>query len=259
MTLKIAVLALLAGAIRLAGAEEAPLYQQQLEQAVTDAEALRHSAERLRDHKEVTMREKLLIQPFHKPQGELETAPAAFCRNCHGPLPHGKQPRNRAFLNMHVRFIACESCHFRPKGVELGYRWFDYQSRQPVKGEGLFRLGHEIDNAKQRPNNPKIAPFYRGRPAMLQKDSALSRDLAARWEKAPLEDKIGLRAKIHQPLEKQGPACHDCHNSEQSLLDLPALGATPAETQAMQKHVIPQFFKRYQKDDQRITILNLLR
>lgn len=240
-------------------ADAAPLYQQRLMQAVPSEQALQRSAELLREHKDVKIQDKFLIQPFHKHDGELETAPAAFCRNCHGPLPHDKSPRNRAFLNMHVRFIACETCHFRPEDVKLSYRWFDYQTGQSRDGAGLFRLGHDIDNAKQRPNNPKIAPFYQDQPVMLLKDSALSRQIAADWEKAALADKILLRSRIHQPLTDKGPECKACHDADNSMLDLPALGASLAETQAMQKHVIAQFFRRYQKDDQRINILNLLR
>jgi len=236
-----------------------PLYQQQVEQARPDQQALQHSAEKLRDQQKIEIQEKLLIPPFHKQDGELETAPSAFCRNCHGPLPHSKQVRSRAFMNMHVRFIACETCHFRPKDTPLQYRWYDYDKHQPVAGKGLFRLGQKLDNGKQRPANPKIAPFYQDQPAFAVKDDNFGRGIAEQWKNASLEDKIPLRAKTHLPLEKKGPACGDCHNSEKGLLNLPELGATPAETQAMQKHVIPQFFGRYEKDDQRITIREMLR
>lgn len=240
-------------------AETAPLYQRQFEHAQPDAEALKHSAELLQAHKELPIQQKFVIQPFHKHEGELETAPNAFCRNCHGPLPHDKSLRTRAFLNMHVRFIACESCHFRPKEMALEYRWFDYQDQTVVSGQGLFRLGHEIDNAKQRPSNPKIAPFYHGEPAFVVKDSVFSLGLAEQWKQASPDDRVALRARVHWPLEKKGPECHDCHTTDKPMLDLPALGATPDETQAMQKHVIPQFFRHYEKDEQRITIRNLLR
>lgn len=238
---------------------DAPLYQQRVEQARPDQEALQHSAELLRDHKDVKIQDNLLIQPFHKQSGELETAPQAFCRNCHGPLPHGKQARTRAFLNMHVRFIACETCHFRPKDVKFDYRWYDYQDRQIVNGEHKFRIGRDLDNSKQRPNNPKIAPFYQGQAVFALKDDAFGRDIAGQWDKAAPEQKTALRARVHLPLEKKGPECHACHASEQGLLDLPALGASPEQTQAIQKHMIPKFFRDYEKDDQKITIRNMLR
>lgn len=241
-------------------AETSPLYQQRVEQAKPDQQALKHSAEKLRDHKDVEIQKKLLIPPFHKQDGELETAPSAFCRNCHGPLPHSQQVRSRAFMNMHVRFIACETCHFRPKDTPLEYRWHDYQTGQAVDGKGRFRLSQtKTDNGVQVPSNPKIAPYYQGRPAFAIKDSEFGKTIAEQWKQAAAEDKIPLRAKIHLPLEKKGPECKVCHSTDKPMLDLPALGATAAETQAMQKHVIPQFFGRYEKDDQRITIRDMLR
>lgn len=240
-------------------AETPPLYQQRVEQAQPDATALQHSAELLNAPKDVPLQQKLLIQPFHKQDGELETAPSAFCRDCHSPLPHDKSLRKRAFLNMHVRFIACETCHFRPKDVNLAYRWWDYSRQTVIDGQGLFRLGHDIDNAKQRPINPKIVPLYQGVPVFAIKDSEFGRRIAEQWKLASMDDKVTLRANIHWPLEKKGPECHDCHDAEHPMLDLMALGATREESHAIQKHVIPQFFRHYETEEQRITIRNLLR
>ncbi|MEQ1529701.1 MAG: hypothetical protein ABL925_10315, partial [Methylococcales bacterium] len=235
-------------------AQQNSLYEQRVEHAVPDQEALAHSAEKIREHKDVKIQEKPIIQAFHKQLGELETAPKTFCRTCHGPLPHKKQLRTRTFNNMHVRFIACETCHFRPKDQSFAYRWFDYELDQTVDGKGLFRVTQKIDNAKQRPNNPKIAPLHLGQRVFALKDEAFAKSIAEQWQKADDPAKVKLRAKIHWPLEKKGPACHDCHDEKKSLFDLSALGATAEEKQAMVKHVIPQFFRRYQKDEQKITI-----
>ncbi len=244
--------------VNIAYAQENNLYQQRIETAVPDQEALERSEKLLREHKDIKIQEKLLIPSFHKQSGDLETAPNTFCRTCHGPLPHTKQLRNRGFNNMHVRFIACETCHFRPKDVAFDYQWFDYQQAKAVNGQGLFRVAQKVDNAKQRPVNPKIAPLYLGQRAFLFKDDAFAKGIASQWEKADDKTKVALRAKIHWPLEKKGPLCHDCHDEKKSLLDLRALGATAEEAQAMTKHVIPQFFRRYQKDDQKITIRDML-
>jgi len=259
MKWKIQSLALLLTTCAAWPAQAVPLYQQRMEQAVPDREALEHSADLLQKHRDLEIRDKPVIQPFHKQSGELETAPATFCRDCHGPLPHSKQLRTRAFMNIHVRFIACETCHFRPEDAKLDYFWFDYQTASTVDGAGLFRLGKDLDNEKQRPDNPKIVPFYQGQPVIVLKDGDFSRNIATQWQNATSQQKIPLRAKIHWPLEKKGPECQACHSGEQPLLDLPALGATAEQTRAMQKHVIPQFFGRYQKDDQRITIRDMLR
>ena len=240
-------------------AEDKPLYQKYFEQAVPDSETLKHSEDLLKEHKDISLQEKLVIQPFHKHAGELETAPFSLCRNCHSPLPHSKQLRSRAFLNMHTRFIACETCHFRPKDHQLTYQWLDLETMTATSGEGKFRTSHNLDNAKQRPSNPKITPLFQNQSAVVAKNSAFSSQILQQWEKANFDQKVELRAKIHIPLEKKGPKCQDCHNSEKTMLNLTALGATAEEKTAIEKHIIPQFFKDYEKDDQKIIIRNLLR
>ncbi len=242
-----------------AGAEAVPLYQQRVEAALPDQEAIEHSRKLLQEHKDVEINEKFVIQPFHKQSGALETAPATFCRQCHGPLPHSKQLRTRAFNNMHVRYIACETCHFRPEDVKFEYVWFDYLKNLPYQGPSLFRLDLGKDNAEQRPANPKIAPMLQNEPVFVLKDSTFSTAIAKQWKAANAEDKVQLRAKIHWPLEKKGPDCHDCHDENKSRLDLRALGATEKQVTAITQHVIPQFFRRYKKDDEKITIRDMLR
>ena len=243
-------------------AEPKPLYQQLVEQAIPDQEALAHSEKKLSEHKDIKILDKFVIPNFHKQAGELETAPNTFCRNCHSPLPHSKQLRTRAFNNMHVRFVACETCHFKPKDLTFEFNWLDYLSKQKINGNtSLFRLAQEkeIDNAKQRANNPKIAPYYQGQPVIVFKDQAFSKDILAQWEKADAKAKILLRAKIHLPLEKKGSECQVCHNEQNSLLNLTALGASKAQSVAMTKHIIPQFIRRYKKEDEHITIREMLR
>ncbi len=240
------------------GADPMPLYQQRVESARPDQEAIERSRKLLQEHKDIEFQEKFVIQPFHKQSGELETAPGAFCRQCHGPLPHSKQLRTRAFNNMHVRYIACETCHFRPEDVKFEYVWFDYLKKQPYQGPNLFRLDQDIDNAKQRPSNPKIAPLYQNEPAFVLKNAEFSEQIAKQWKALTGEEKVLLRAKIHWPLEKKGPECHDCHDEKKSRLDFQALGATEKQVTAITQHVIPQFFRRYKKDDDKITIQDLL-
>lgn len=241
-----------------AGAESAPLYQQRVESARPDHEAIEHSRKLLKEHKDVEIKQKFVIQPFHKQSGDLETAPGTFCRQCHSPLPHSKQLRTRAFNNMHVRYIACETCHFRPENVKFEYRWFDYLKKQTYQGLNLFRLDQGKDNAEQRPANPKIAPFLENEPVFVLKGSVFSEQIAKQWKTFEGEDKVLLRAKIHWPLEKKGLECHDCHDEKKSRLDYKALGATDKQVTAITQHVIPQFFRRYKKDDEKITIRDML-
>ncbi|MCX7098587.1 MAG: hypothetical protein NTV43_11865 [Methylococcales bacterium] len=241
-----------------ANAQAISLYQTRVEQANPDKEALSHSEKKVREHQDTKIVEKFVVPNFHKQSGDLETAPNSFCRNCHSPLPHSKQLRTRTFNNMHVRFIACETCHFRPKDITLDYQWYDFEKNQTVDGKGLFRIGQELDNAKQRPANPKIVPYYQGRPALAFKNQPFSNAVAEEWKKTDLHAKTLIRAKVHWPLEKKGPDCQTCHDEHKSLLNLTALGATKEQSLAMAKHIIPQFIRRYKKDDEHITIREML-
>lgn len=248
--------------VKLAFAAEIPLHQQQIENAAPNQTAIDLSAKKLREHKDVEISEKLVIPPFHKQAGELETAPQSFCRTCHTPLPHQKALRTRTFNNMHVKFMACETCHF--ENDKFSYRWFDMEKTQFVSGE--LRIGKNLDNENVRPVNPKIAPFLNDERIFLLKSDEFAKQIAATWKTANESEKAILHAKIHAPLnwqkgEKmhQGTPCQECHNDKKSKLDLQKLGATSEQIQAIQTHIIPRFLEHYKNDDQRITIREMLR
>jgi hypothetical protein len=101
--------------------------------------------------------------------------------------------------------------------------------------------------------------MYQGKPALEFKDQVFSKDIASQWEKADAKAKVLLRAKVHLPLEKEGPECQACHDEQKTMFNLQALGATAEQSQAMAKHIIPQFIRRYKKDDEHITIREMLR
>lgn len=248
--------------VKSAFTSEIPLHQQHIENAVLTQNAIELSAKKLREHKDSEIHEKLVIPPFHKQTGELETAPQSFCQTCHTPLPHKKALRTRTFNNMHVRFIACETCHYENK--RLTYDWFDMEKERFVSGE--LRIGKNIDNENPRPMNPKIAPFLNNRRIFLLKSDEFAQQIAARWKQAPDTEKAALHAKIHAPLlwqkteqTHQGTACQECHDDKKSKLDFARHGATPEQVQAITTHIIPRFLQHYKNDDQRITIREMLR
>lgn len=249
--------------VKLAFSAEIPLHQQQIENTIPNQTQIDLSVKKLREHKEIEISEKLVISPFHKQVGELETAPQSFCQNCHIPLPHQKSLRTRTFNNMHVKFIACETCHFANEN--LTYRWFDFEKQQIVSGENLLRITKNLDNEDVRPINPKIAPFLNDSRIFILKNDAFSKQQIARWKSANESEKAVLHAKIHAPLNWQKTekthqgTCQDCHNDKKSKLDLQKLGANPEQTQTIQTHIIPRFLQHYKNDDEKITIREMLK
>lgn len=252
------ILCLLLGALVVTPTQAAPLFIQRYEAANPGEEAIAKALEQVREHKEVKIVDKLKVPPFHKELTPGVTEGEAYCQGCHLPLPHSKKLRNRAFLNMHSRYIACETCHFRPKDVELTYRWLDYGTQALAPAQNRFRTGETVDNGRPIDGHIKIAPFIGNEPAIAFPSSEFAKTVTKTWKESDEAGKARLKARLHTPLEKEGPACEKCHTDRSPLLDLTALGAKPEQVRAIQRHVIPQFFGRYKTDEERLKIIDIL-
>lgn len=241
------------------------LYLDKVNMAVIDAESLQKSKDKINKHKNITVKDDLEVIPFHKRQAWQQTSlKLTFCTDCHLQPPHTKNIRSRVFLNMHTEFIACESCHFRPDNTELTFQWFDYQTQHVVTPKSqLFRQTNGDSTEQQASNNTskliKISPFWQDKPTLILNSHPFALKTADLWKTADLATKAEQRAKIHQPLKEKGRKCQACHQTDNPILDLAALGATPQQIKAIQQHIIPQFFKRYTKDEQHIRLNNLLK
>ncbi len=225
-------------------------------------ETRRKAMEQVGKHKdEVTIRDDLdwKLPTFHKRLEKKVTAGETFCQNCHLPLPHSRKLRSRAFLNMHSRYIACATCHFQPEEVRFDYRWLDYRSWRPVRPEHPFRTGLEIDNSIPIDGNRKIVPFLSGEPAIPARNGPFANKILRQWREGNLEQRAGLKARLHAPLEKEGLPCTACHTSDNPKLNLQALGADREQLDLIQFHRIPSFFSRYRDDDDKLKIIGILR
>lgn len=256
-----------------------PLYPQLVEKAVVSDKALQEAGKQVREHKKIKVLDALSVMPFHKRDKQQETVKQPLCLACHLSLPHRKNERSRTFMNMHSRYIACETCHLRPKDIPLEYRWLAYDG--PDAGHELAPRSTVVaieknnvaieedtqDNGKKQhkkkekkkkvPLAPqpgaRIAPFFNDEPVLLFKDSAFARQAKRKW-KEDEDNRAELKARLHAPLEKEGPACQRCHGKKKLLLDLEALGATAKRVKAIQQNTITRFFARFKKKDERIRI-----
>ena len=232
-----------------------PLYVELAGQSRPDGEALERARKLLDAHEVIETRDKLFVPPFHKRIEPPPTHRKPLCTICHLDPPHRKNTRSRSFLNMHVRYIACETCHLRPKGLRLQYRWVDFGG--PPEGTARDKAGG-ADRIQERPGL-RIAPFHRGEPAIAFADHPFARELEQAWSGAGKEKKIRLHARLHGFLAREGPACTECHRRKAPFLDLAALGASERQIRAMQDHVIPRFFARFRKKDEKLRMTDLLR
>ncbi len=226
-----------------------PLYLEQVKLSTTDEQKLQEAHKQIEGHKEITLKENLFVPPFHK-QGQKEsTDKNSFCNTCHQQSPHSLNERKRSFLNMHSRYISCETCHFKPENIQLEYKWLNF------------------NNDSNKILAKRITPFYNKEAVIIFSDHELATQAKQTWENKPSaesslaelsRERAKLKLDLHTPLNKEGPECLDCHNSKDPLLDLKSLGFTEKEITKLQQHAIPRFFSRFSKKEQRLRMSDLL-
>ncbi len=221
-------------------AQSVPLYLQQFNIEKIDNAELEKAHKQIKEHKDVKRKEALFVSPFHQQGQQDETDKESFCNSCHQQAAHRLNKRKRSFLNMHSRYISCESCHFRPKNSQLEYRWFNF---------------NEPDNKKEA---KRITPFYNNEAVFILSDHQLSQQIKNTWKEKTSIDKAKLKLRIHRPLSKKGPDCVACHSSKNPMLDLKALEFSDKTIKELQQHVIPRFFSRFKKEEERLRMTDLL-
>ncbi len=234
-------------------ANESPLIVKLIEAAQPTTDEIAQAKKILKIKKEIKLLDNLTLAPFHKrDKSPIKNTEQVYCNSCHLPLPHSKSLRTRTFMNMHSEYIACESCHFKPKKIKLTYRWYDYQKNTEAdKQQGRLhsgRLKKDQSPLIARTGQIKIAPFFENKPILINSTHNFSKTLQQRWKKADLNEKSQIQAQIHQPLTTKGTECVDCHTSEQDLLDLSSLADSPKQGKAIQKNTIANFFKHYKPE-----------
>lgn len=241
------------------------LYLQEVNNTVLSEQQLEESKEKIEAHKEVEVKEKLDMPPFHQ-RGQLNASlEYTSCTSCHLSPPHTKSERTRTFMNMHSQFIACETCHFRPKNKQLNYQWEDVRDGTPIKAK--TKLFRQVTNSEEKPlervralhSYYKITPFYQGEAAVLRKNSKFAKETRHLWKNGTKAEKIERRALLHAPLEEKGPECSACHDKEEQFLDLSELGANTYQANKIYNNIITQFFTRYKDEDSRIRIMSILK
>ncbi|VAX00531.1 hypothetical protein MNBD_GAMMA20-1490 [hydrothermal vent metagenome] len=224
-----------------------------------DAKVLREAGKQVDHYREPKIIEVPGIAPFHKHNPDAEADRQPLCRVCHSALPHRESLRKRSFLNMHTRYVACETCHFQPQGVTFDYRWLDYGA-PGCCGPTAAGVSDKatVPSLVPRPA-ARIAPFFQGRPALLFKDDPIAQEIRETWKEGGREEKARLKARLHVSLKKDGRRCADCHRRKQTLLDWKILNASERQLRAIEDNAIARFFSRYKDKDQRLRMTELLR
>ena len=251
------------------------LYLQTIKNTQLTEEQLQKTQKILEEYKEITLRGELEVPPFHKRGKVDDSLGNSFCTTCHLTPPHTKSVRSRTFMNMHTQYVVCETCHFRPEGVPLRYRWQDTRDASLVPAQPeLFRQALKPEKKVKGMSaqkqvvediyiiNPyfKITPFYQDQSVGLRKNEAFAQETKDIWQQEGITpEKLKRRALIHAPLAEKGPKCQVCHTDDDALINLTELGATDYQAEKIQNNIVTQFFSRYKDEDQRIRIQSLLK
>lgn len=235
-----------------------------LENVSVDDAKVQETIQQLRDRKEIAVKNDLSVGPFHHRHDVEQTQKQGFCVSCHLSDPHRENRRSRSFLNMHSRFISCETCHLKTQNDQsISYRWLAYD--YPAAGN-MIDVSKSVhtqvnENAKSILARPgaHIAPFIDQEPVLIFKDDAYAQVLKDKWDHADITQKAQIKLRLHQPLEEEGLSCKRCHDETEKLLDLEFLGANQRQLYAITHNKIVDLFMRYRRDDESIRIGDLLR
>ena len=94
---------------------------------------------------------------------------------------------------------------------------------------------------------------------LLFKETSFAKNIKREWKDADETQRAEIKAQLHAPLKKKGPACKKCHGKRNPMVDLERLGATATQLKAIQNNIVVRFFERFKKEDERIRIDKLLR
>jgi hypothetical protein len=176
---------------------------------------------------------------------EIPEGKRPVCFICHSALPHAKNKKIRALMNMHTQYLVCETCHIKEQAAtKIIYKWYSPLENHP-KGP-FFGTAYNSEKNTLISGDPysKIAPFYKTDPGDESSSAAKSNNLlsAIQMQDAPValdyikvrdkltpEQRDAVKSKFHQNVKPKGYDCKTCH-TENSALDFKDLGFSGKRT-----------------------------
>jgi RNase P subunit RPR2 len=216
-------------------------YLTQMKHAQWNDQALEEAVKKQKEHKAIKVTEPLKVMPFHyRTTPQVEQA-RDFCISCHTSLPHTQSERLRSYLNMHVNYLACTSCHYQPEGIALNYRW------QQLAKDNDLEVAQKL-----------ITPFHQREAVALTKDHPDIARLLESWEESDIRRKAEDHLRIHSPLQSEGVDCQSCHTTKTPLLDYRQLGYDDDEIKAIEENLIARYLSDQSFKDKPIQLMDLL-
>ena len=194
---------------------------------------------------------------FHLVAAEYPRLPENMrpvCFICHSELPHSKNKRIRALMNIHTQFFVCETCHIKEKpGAEIVYQWYnplDSNPQGPFYGTSYDPITGSLSSGKDLIS--RIAPYFKSektdelRSAIQVQDAPLARDYMKVRDKLSPEQREGVKNKFHETIKPQGHGCKTCH-TQKSILDFKQLGFSENRTVNLKQLVVADMLAKYEE------------
>lgn len=168
-----------------------------------------------------------------------------FCTECHGPIPHSRSTRERAFLNMHNLFTSCQVCHVREQEgvVPTRFGWIDIASGRlcanPEMAKGAWgEYGAKIV--------PLTGPPENSQPIGLEEEKAFAAEFRRHMNSLNDSQKVIGNKFIHRRCIETPVRCSACHDAKNTFLPYIALGYSAERAAFLVSAEVVDLVQRYE-------------
>jgi hypothetical protein len=168
-----------------------------------------------------------------------------FCIECHGPIPHSQNLKERAFLNMHNLFISCQVCHVQESEgvVPQRFGWVDMTTGQlgpnPEMVKGVWgEYGAKIV--------PLTGPQENPQPLILNEEQEFSVDFRKHMYSLNDSQKVIGNKFIHRKCVENPVQCSVCHDANSTFFPYTALGYSQERADFLVSAEVVDLIKRYE-------------
>jgi hypothetical protein len=168
-----------------------------------------------------------------------------FCVECHGPIPHSRSTRERAFLNMHNLFISCQVCHVQEQtGVApTRFGWVDLASGQLCPNPEMVKGAWGEYGAKIV---PLTGPSDNLQPIDLSEEKAFAAEFRQHMNTLNDSQKVIGNKFIHRRCVEKPVRCTACHDAQNTFLPYINLGYSADRSAFLVSAEVVDLVQRYE-------------
>jgi len=168
-----------------------------------------------------------------------------FCIECHGPIPHSRNVKERAFLNMHNLFISCQVCHVQEtEGIAATrFGWIDMSEGSlkpnPEMSEGVWgEYGVKIIQLIESDEEPQ--------PLNLEEEQEFAKEFRTNMNELNDSQKVIGNKFIHRKCVENPISCSDCHDAQNKFLPFTELGYSQERADFLVSSEVVDMVRRYE-------------